>query len=167
MRENDLKGKSLLRRIKHKLESNERFSGIKVSPFSQWIEWEQRNEEIEGIGEPGLYVLAHLTKEQTRTADQLDKTTIYFGETGTSLKQRLYAFHRTAFAGGSGHGGAENYKRGNFPLAQQNRLHVSVCYLELGRARDVPIKDVTRMLETCLKGAYFLKWGDLPRCNGA
>ncbi|MBI4330619.1 MAG: hypothetical protein HY673_05010 [Chloroflexi bacterium] len=145
----------------------------------RWEPWATRYKLP--LDDVGVYILAKYPSGPPPKVQPLAQEVVYFGETKpgvtTSLKKRLNDFDRTAFRGGTGHGGAENYKKA-FPGDDGHDLYVAVCpvcwippaqpddYSGLDSNPEFFVPKLVIPLETCFRGVYVMEWGRLPICNG-
>jgi len=91
--------------------------------FSNWTPWAHR-QEIPAIADPGVYALAHFLRDVPERVDLQAVEIIYFGESCSSLKERLKQFHHSAFEGGNDHRGGRTYSE-LFGDEYEERLFVS------------------------------------------
>jgi hypothetical protein len=129
--------------------------------FSNWVHWSDRT-SLNGIENPGIYLLARFRSAPNGKARPLSEKIIYIGETcRNSLKGRWYQFDRSAFHGKSGHSGGWTYRdlfgdRGkNLYVAAQPvvDLEEELCPLFI------------RYIERRLIWEFASKHGVPPKCN--
>jgi len=129
--------------------------------FSKWYKWRERKNIVD-IDYPGVYMLAKLTKVPAGKANQLHKDIIYFGETCTTLKKRINAFHRSAYNSKKGHSAGHTYRDSDIYEDKGNNLYVSIMPIkENNYFRDFFI----RYLERKLIFYYTLEHGERPKLN--
>ena len=104
--------------------------------FSYWYTWTQR-QEIPGINESGVYVIARRVKRGARP-DLCSKKIIYVGYTEQTLRGRLNSFDR-ASEGRKGHAGGNSLFRKHICRGLEDRIDELFSELDLNR-RDAAIK---------------------------
>jgi hypothetical protein len=132
--------------------------------FSQWTRWTERG-NLDGINEPGVYILAHFTTPPSGNADPQVKEIIYIGETcERTLQIRWREFDRAAFQNRDTHAGGITYRE----IFGDKGDTLFVAKFPLGAPSEefrpfLPL--LIRYVERKLLLEYALKWGGAPRCN--
>jgi hypothetical protein len=129
--------------------------------FTNWIRWSERT-SMEGIHNPGVYLLVHFDSAPSGKAKPLAKKIIYIGETcNNSLKGRWNQFNRSAFQGKDGHSGGITYRQvfGD----KGSKLYIAALPVDKmdGMLRSLFI----RYIERKLIWEFAQKWGTAPKCN--
>ena len=118
---------------------------IKISDFSKWKKWLNRN-ELANLQYPGIYALVISSKNLSNKPFLLIKKIAYFGMTNSAqgLRGRLKQFDNT-IVGKSGHGGAERFlfRYKNYKTLTKN-LYVSVNSVKCDTKSNKP-KDLYKM----------------------
>jgi hypothetical protein len=141
-----------------------------MSNFSAWIKFNDKN-CLEGIGLPGVYLLAHLdsAKDSKSIAVAESSNVVYIGETtGQSLRTRLNQFSRSAFLRKNGHSGGWTYSdeflSGITADKVPSNLYVAVMPVQLPPAES---KAYIKYVERLAIWEYVKANGLYPTCNSA
>jgi len=129
--------------------------------FGSWVRWTETN-SIKDSDKSGVYMLSKFTTTPLGSANPLDKSVIYFGETcNQSLRGRWRQFDDSAFQRKRGHSGGRNYRdRFNDDGAD---LYVAAMPVKL--EDEPPRSQFIRFTERKLILDYVVKWKRLPECN--
>lgn len=130
--------------------------------FTTWARWNDRV-PLDGIKQPGVYLIAHFARRPHGRAAFCDKRVVYIGETcGSSLRSRLNSFNRGALTGRANHGGGNTYHK-EFGQRRLNSAWVAVA--PCGQVGELLTSQLIRLWERqCLWG-FVSRWNKLPRCN--
>ena len=130
--------------------------------FRPWTAWALR-QDIEGCGQPGVYLLGMFPLNPPHEVDPLAAEIIYIGETcDQNLRKRWYQFNRSAFEQKFGHSGGLSFASRFCEVREHTGLHVAA----LPVARDEPHRSAyIRFVERRLIWDYVQKFNALPRCN--
>jgi hypothetical protein len=138
--------------------------------FSQWVRWKDRN-TLDGVRQPGVYVLAVTTAVLDKKAFDWIEEIAYFGMTNSKggLKSRLRQFDNT-IQWKEGHGGAHRFRNKYRDYHELIKiLFVSVSPIECDVRSKTP-ENLRKMgeieyLEYFCFAEYVKHYGRLPEFN--
>lgn len=148
--------------------------------FSRWVQWENRNSEMDNTIYPGIYIIVLSHENIEGKAFHWRSDIIYVGMTNAvgGLKSRLQQFDNTIKEKHKQHGGADRVlynllkKRGhkykNYKVLIQ-QLYVSACHhkcdVKSNKPKDLRIMgDIAKQEYECL-AIYVQKFRRLPDFN--
>jgi hypothetical protein len=132
--------------------------------FSQWANWSERDSLGHALEVAGVYLLAHFENLPPGSADPKNPQIVYIGEThDQTLRDRLGAFHRSAFQGKDGHAGGETY-RTKFPGDTGKNLYVSIFPPKV-MINPTLHRTFIMYLESALRWEFAEANRRLPACN--
>lgn len=143
---------------------------IKMSNFSKWKKWANRN-ELNNLQYPGVYSLAITSQNLSNKPFSLIKEIAYFGMTNSSygIEGRLNQFENTII-GKTGHGGAERFltKYPNYKTLIK-KLYVSINCIECDVKSNTPpelrkMGEIANFEYICF-AEYMKEFGCLPKFN--
>ena len=138
------------------------YPGMPKTRFSRWVPWSERN-ALDGMNEPGIYLLAHFTKRPGGEARPLRARVIYIGEThDRTLRVRLNEFDRVAFGRRTNHAGGRTY-RSIFSGVESRHLYVATFVPEGLKPDLLPL--FILYTERRLILTFALRFGEKPKCN--
>lgn len=132
--------------------------------ITKWTPWDERL-GIQGIGHPGVYLLAHFPNTPPPEVDPTDPAIVYIGETCRSLRGRWGSFHRAITGAAQGHSGGLTYHASfcsEDPESYKRQLYVAAAPVEL----DEPHRSaLIRHVERRMLWDFVQRHGRYPTCN--
>ncbi len=146
-------------------------AGIIHMKFSNWIKWPNREDKLNDLKYPGVYVIVYNKQDMNDTSFAWIEEIIYVGMTNSKkgLKRRLRQFENTIF-GKEGHGGA---KRARYKYKDYEKLikylYVAVrpfkCDVNSNKEKDLLIMGKVTEYEYICFAEYVKRFGMLPEFN--
>jgi len=131
-----------------------------------WVRWLDRD-GLDGIGCPGVYLIARFSDAPPKSVDPSDGHAVYIGETcARTLKKRLHEFGRAAADGKTKHSGGRRFHQvfGEDAMeTTQDSLFVAVIAVEQAEPH---LSAYIRYTERRLILEFVTANHRLPVCNG-
>ena len=139
---------------------------------TNWVNWKNRN-QLSKLDQPGVYYLAHSTKNFSKMSFEIIEDIIYIGMTISQrgLKGRFSQFSTSMNGTINRHGGGDRiyFRHKNSISKFLDNLYVSVQQFPVSKNRDLPSD--WRMKGKCVKqeyvgfADYIDKFKQLPEFN--
>ncbi|WP_219704090.1 hypothetical protein [Marinomonas lutimaris] len=136
--------------------------------FKEWVPFDSYK-EIDGVGFPGVYILAHFTRKPYSEPCTSSSNIVYVGETtGQTISKRLYQFKQSAFLRKRAHSGgwsySDKYLKGKISRESPNKLYVAILPVDRPHKES---KAYIKLVERLVIWDFFQKNKAYPSCNTA